>query len=200
MTDQPQAKDAKVWPRAVDDWYVEPRQVTRQLLHVEHFSGPICDPCCGQGHIVEACLEAGLQAWGLDLRRRVQSPWFLGESDFLGPQSTLLGAADCIFNPPYYRAAGAEACIRRALELAPGKVAVFIDGRFLWGATRGAGFWHDHPPSRVWLVTPRPSCPPGQWLLKGGAAKGGTPDFAWAVWDSWRRPEGSTVTIGWLKA
>lgn len=192
----PKDKDAHIWERDPLDWYVEPGRCTEQLLAVEDFEGWIHDPCCGGGNIVTGCLARGLTATGSDLVRRTEAAWFCGETDFLAGPMGLFGAPNCIFNPPFYRAKGAEACIRRALALATGKVAAFVDGRFLWGKDRAGGLYRDHPPSAVWFITPRPSCPPGSFLAAGGEASGGTPDFAWIVWDRIAR-KGAT-RMGWL--
>lgn len=176
------------WPKVDDDWFVEPIAATDFLLAREDFTGlTVLDPCCGQGNIVRACLAAGLKAVGCDLRERVlpDTPWFLGQRDYLtwyAPEAILPDAI--IMNPPYGRALLAEAFIRQALRT-PGvrKVAAFVNGKFLFGAGRAKGLFADHPPSRIWPVSPRPSCPPGQFLLDGGKAQGGVENYVWMVWD-----------------
>lgn len=198
MTSTPKA--AHLWDRDPHDWYDEPERTTAQLLTVEAFPGWTHDPCAGGGNIVRTLLAAGLNATGSDLVQRVVAPWHLGVSDFLDPASPGLFAADnVVFNPPFYRAVGAEACIRRALADAPGKVAAFVNARFLCGVGRATGLYADHPPSRVWIITPRPSCPPGEYLARGEVAKGGEPDFIWLVWDADRLPAGSLSATGWLR-
>lgn len=190
------AKLAHKFARHPDDWYVEPGRCTEQLLTVERFVGPVLDPTCGQGNIVKALLAGGVMAVGSDLVRRVsgEALWFVGELDFInGPP---VAADNIVFNPPYFRAKGTEACIRRALAVARGKVCVFVDRRFVTGGRRARGLYADHPPTRIWEISPRPSCPTGDFLLAGGEAKGGTADFCWLVWDL-TAPKGVTVT-GWL--
>jgi hypothetical protein len=53
------ARDAYVWDRSDDEWYVEPSDCTTALLGVEAFIGPIWDPSCGGGNIVKAAQAFG---------------------------------------------------------------------------------------------------------------------------------------------
>lgn len=198
MTGRKQRKDAHLWIRDPHDWYVEPVKSTEQLLTVENFPGWTHDPCCGQGNIVETMLATGYTVTGSDLIQRVAAPWHLGQADFLDGDDGLFGADNCVFNPPYYRAIGAEQACMRALEKAPGKVAAFLEARFLFGANRARRFWREHPPNRLWLLTDRPSCPPGVWLAAGNKAEGGEQSFFWAVWDAKRLPAGCLPSMGWL--
>lgn len=195
LMDEPKAKDAHVWKRDELDWYQEPRRVTDQLLAVERFVGPVFDPCCGAGSMVHALLDAGYEAWGSDVRLRVpaDTPWWRGERDFLAERYDY---ANICCNPPYFGGKGTEAFIRRALEVAEGKVAVFVDRRFLTGQGRAMGLFREHPPTRIWEITPRPSCPPGEYLEAGNKAGGGTSDYAWLVFDQ-TAPAGLT-RLGWL--
>lgn len=77
------------------------------------------------------------------------------------------------------------------------KFCVFVDRRFLTGKRRAAGLYAEHPPTRVWEITPRPSCPPGEYLEAGNKAGGGTADYCWIVWDI-TAPSGQTA-LGWLR-
>ncbi len=63
------------------------------------------------------------------------------------------------------------------------KVAMFVNGKFLFGAGRAGGLYAEIPPDRVYPINPRPSCPPGKFLLAGGKAEGGVENFVWLVWD-----------------
>ncbi len=191
------AKAAHVWNRDPHDWYVEPTAATTALLRVEHFVGPIWDPACGRGHIVQACWDANLQASGTDIVRRVGEeapPWWTREFDFLAARAgspaqpphlpfPAWQATNIVTNPPYFRGRGTEQFIRRALEVARGKVAVFASLSFLAGSGRAKGLWKELPPHRVWIITPRPSCPPGGVLEAGAKAEGDTKDYVWLVWD-----------------
>ncbi|MEN0652407.1 MULTISPECIES: hypothetical protein [Hyphobacterium] len=194
------AKQAHVWERDELDWYVEPKAATEALLTVERFVGPIVDPSCGQGNIVETLRSAGYDALGSDIKRRTDATWFAGEIDFLAdsPASDLLRQVpNFAMNPPFFKAKGAEAFIRRALGFATGKVCAFVDIKFLAGAKRAEGLFTEFPPSRIWIITPRVSCPPGHVLVDGGKASGGTADWCWLVWD--RTAPANGTSLDWLR-
>lgn len=192
-------KSAHVWARDEHDWYVEPVEATRKLLEVEGFAGPVWDPCCGGGNIVTTLVSAGYDAFGTDLiERRPGAPWFKFTLDFLGDASAPALAPNICMNPPFFKAKGAEAFIRRAIEACDGKVCAFVDIRFLAGAKRATGLFQDFPPQRIWVVTPRVSCPPGAYLEAGNKAGNGSSDWVWIVWD--RSTPGAVGTqFGWLK-
>lgn len=192
------AKEAHVWERDNLDWYVEPERATDQLCAVETFLGSVVDPCCGGGNIPRALRRNGVEAWGTDIVKRVDGPhvWFCGAADFLSPDYNYR-FCNAVMNPPFFRAKGLEAFIRKAVDYFPGKVCVFADVKFLAGATRANGLFREHPPQRVWIITPRPSCPPGHVLAEGGKASGGTADWCWMVW-SQQEPKGET-RLGWIR-
>jgi predicted RNA methylase len=192
-------KRAHIWERDGLDWYVEPPGATEALLRAERFVGPCFDPCCGGGNIVEALRAAGYDAAGSDVVRRTSAGWFYGVADFLGTDYSAHRArlANIVMNPPFFRAKGAESFIRKALEVATGKVCAFVDIKFLAGTGRANGLFAEHPPHRVWVITPRPSCPPGEFLAAGNEAGGGTADWCWLVWDK-TAPAGR-AEFGWLR-
>jgi hypothetical protein len=187
---------AKVWARADLEWYVEPSDASDALFAVERFVGSIWDCACGQGNVLEAALRAGYDVVGTDLKRRRDRYYFRGEIDFLAQEKPL--AQNIVVNPPFYRGRGTESFIRHALTLAKGKVAVFADVNFLASAGRANGLYAERPPHRVWVVTPRVSCPPGEYLLAGNEAGGGTSDWAWLVWDQ-TAPPAMHSELRWLR-
>ncbi len=147
------AKAAHVWERSEDEWYVEPEICTAALLRCERFIGHIWDPACGGGNILRAASANGyqFQLVGTDIKQRGDRAfWFRGEQDFLNWAGQPL-AQNIAMNPPFGRGVLAEAFIRKALDIAVGKVAVFVDLRFLGGAGRAAGLWNDNPPDRIWM-------------------------------------------------
>lgn len=190
-------KQAHVWERGEHDWYVEPSRASDALFRVEKFEGAVWDPACGKGNIVLSARAAGLLATGSDVidRSPVRPPWFFGEIDFLTDDGPTL-APNIVTNPPFYRAKGAEAFIRKALSLATGKVCAFVDIRFVAGDARATGLFKDHPPTRIWVIHPRVSCPPGEYLEAGGKAEGGSADWCWLVFDQ-QDPIGRTE-LKWL--
>lgn len=170
------------------DWYVEPEVATAFLLDREPIGEVVWDPCCGQGNILIEAHRRGHEVFGSDIvdRRQGGSPFHWSRLDFLAnwPLPRSLGGMSILMNPPYGKAKLAEAFIRKAVSL-PGadKVCVFVNSKFLFGSGRSKGLWTDLPPTRVYPVNPRPSCPPGEFLLAGGRASGGVENFAWLVYD-----------------
>lgn len=189
--------NAHLWDRSDDEWYKEPSDCTTTLLGVERFTGQIWDPACGSGSVVTACRDAYLQAFGSDIVQRVTPAplWFVGKRDFLVDEPLPL-KPNIITNPPFFKSKGTEAFIRRALSFeATRKLCIFTDVKFLAGSKRATGLFQEHPPSRVWILVPRPSCPPGTFLEAGNRAGGGTADFCWIVWD---RDTPGPTQFGWL--
>ncbi len=182
-------KQAHIWERGEHDWYCEPPRASDALFRVEKFDGCIWDPAAGKGNIVLSAICAGYEAVGSDIvdRNPVDPPWFIGEIDFLKNyrRSSLIAdnAPNIVTNPPFYRAKGAEAFIRKALSLATGKVCAFVDIRFVAGDGRATGLFKEHPPTRIWVIHPRVSCPPGEYLEAGGKAGNGSSDWCWITWD-----------------
>ncbi|BCJ90021.1 hypothetical protein IZ6_07560 [Terrihabitans soli] len=199
-------REAHVWERADLEWYVEPVICTKALLSVESFFGQILDPSCGGGNVVKAVLAdpRGIPVFGSDIVRRVpeETAWFLREHDFLKDDFEKLGIdhrhapLNIINNPPYFGAQGTEDFIRKALSLATGKVAIFTELRFLGSKSRAEGLFREHPPTRIHIVLPRPSCPPGTYIEAGHKPQGGTADWCWIVWD--REAIGMPTQFNWL--
>ena len=195
------AKAAHHWERSDDEWYVEPQDCTTALLGAERFRGQIWDPCCGGGNIVRAAHAYGRMAFGTDIVNRgwdFDNVLWRGEQDFLATDPEHFPADCLIMNPPFGRGVLTEAFIRHALRGATlAKLAVFVDVRFLNSSKRANGLYSELPPDRVWIITPRPSCPPGAYLAAGNKAGGGTADFCWLVWD--RTAPSCGTTLRWLR-
>jgi hypothetical protein len=197
-------RKSHIWERGALDWYVEEPRASAAMFEVERFVGPIWDPCCGQGNILRSYLNSrGACCIGTDVVRRCGDDLpFYAELDFLSEfdHATMIPAfhSNIVMNPPFFRAKGAEAFIRKALRLASGKVAAFVDIRFIAGAERANGLFAEHPPHRIWIVTPRVSCPPGEYLAAGGKAGNGSSDWAWLVYDM-TAPAPSFPQLGWLR-
>lgn len=183
------------WDREPDAWYVEPSWPSERLFAVERFEGRVVDPCCGMGTIPNAARAAGLQAEGYDLRDR-GFPGVTGGKDFFSTD-WLHGTWPCeniVSNPPYAtwgqlgrvrptrdaRNRAEEEFLRVSLTRARRKVALFLPSGWINGEARGA--WLESLPLyRVYLIGPRPSCPPGPFLRDGGKAGNGTGDYSWFV-------------------
>jgi hypothetical protein len=164
----PRPLKAHIFPRAADEFYVEPEWCSERLFQEEPFEGAIYDPCCGIGRIVVSALKAGYRAYGSDL---VHRGWDSTPQDFLQHR-------DChdniVCNPPFDIAQGIA---ERALALARHKVAIILPT-----ARLNAAHWLKGTPLQtIWLLTPRPSMPPGRVILGGGKPGGGKADFCWLV-------------------
>lgn len=163
---------AHVWARAKDDWYVEPNWCSERLFAEERFEGGIYDPAAGMGRIVTSALKAGLQGYGSDL---VDRGWDSTRTphDFLaGPDER---HDNIVTNVPFNIA---RPFAMRALKLARHKVAMI----FPVARLNAARWTQDTPLIRVWLLTPRPSMPPGRVIIAGEKPGGGKIDFCWLVW------------------
>lgn len=159
---------AKAYAR-LNEHYVEPHWVSERLFADEPFVGHIHDPSCGFGRIVESAKLAGYTADGLDL---VDRGYYHKETDFL---LTSRKHDNIVCNPPFDIF---EEFARHALALARRKVAMIMPTARL----NAARWLEDTPLLRVWLLTPRPSMPPGHVITAGGKVGGGKSDYCWLVW------------------
>lgn len=164
------------FPRAEDDWYVEPSWCPEDLFRRVYFheAFPVHDPCAGRGTVVDAAIEAGLQATGSD---KVDRGRGFTIEDFLdtGPRATHI-----VTNPPYRLG---QVLAEHAIETRPrgAIIAFLVQSKFLHSQRR-----HElmSKASQVILYSKRPSIPPGTFLEEHGEAgrKGGSIDFCWVVW------------------
>lgn len=180
-------KAAHIWEREEHEHYVEPQWCSQRLFEVEQFDGAIIDPCCGFGRIPEAAKNAGYIIGASDIvDRGYKSPAF-HTCDFLTDQRRPF-ASNIVCNPPFDIF---EKFARHALEVTTGKVAM------IWLVPRlNAARWLSGTPlRRIWLLTPRPSMPPGHVISAGQKPGGGTQDFAWLVWE---RGYQGKPELGWL--
>jgi len=168
--------------RQRDDFYPTPPEGTEALLSVERFEGAIWEPACGNGAICKVLNAAGYETVGTDL---VDRGFGLTPVDFLFEQAAR--APNIVTNPPFKL--GVE-FVRHALRLAPAKVAMLVQLRFLEGLERKRLF-AERRPARVWVFSRRLPMPSGD---EGGSA-GGMLAFAWFVWDADRSAE---TKLGWL--
>jgi len=163
------------WEKALYGWYVDEQWCSVRLFDVEKFEGDIHDPCCGMGRIPDAARRAGYSTCATDIVDR--GYWdFKGCADFLKCDRAL--ARNVVCNPPFDCC---DAFVMHALDLtAPaGKVAMI----WLTRRLNAARWLAETPLARIHLLTPRPSMPPGQFILAGEKPQGGTQDFAWLVFD-----------------
>jgi hypothetical protein len=171
------------------DWYMEPAWCTELLLEREHFVGGIFDPACGAGTITKVCQEKGFDVLGRDI---VDRGYGEGGFDFLKTVMLDQKYPNIICNPPYEQA---EVFIQHACALAKGKVAMFVQEKFLFSQRRYPLFT-ETPVKHIWFFSSRPSVPPGE-LLQSGAIKavGGSVNYVWVVWENGYQ---GPPTCGWL--
>ena len=160
--------DARAYDRP-DEWYVEPSWCSARLFQEESFDGAIYDPCCGSGRIVISALKAGYRAYGSDINWR---GWDSTPQDFLAHRDY---HDNLVMNPPFDLV---PEFAGQALNLARHKVAMI----FPVARLNAARWLQDTPLRRIWLLTPRPSMPPGRLLTFGNTPSGGKTDYCWLVW------------------
>ena len=158
-----------IFDRDDDDFYVEPAWCSERLFAVEPFAGLIWDPAAGSGTIPRAARAAGLSNFASDIADHGCGP----RQDFL-TASAPAEAFDVVTNPPFRLA---RAFVERALTLGARKTAVV----FPTSRLNAARWLEPLPLAKIYLLTPRPSMPPGEVIARGERPGGGRMDFAWLV-------------------
>lgn len=168
---------AHAWEREKQEHYVEPHWCSERLFDVEQFKDSIWDPCCGFGRIPESANRAGLIGLGTDITHR---GWHGQKTtiDFLKAEAPL--SENIVCNPPFNIAGR---FVRHAIDMSGvDKVAIIFPT-----ARLNAAHWIKGTPlARVWLMTPRPSMPPGHTIAAGEKPQGGKMDFCWLVFTKGR--------------
>lgn len=180
--------DAHIWEREANDHYVEPEWVSRRLFDDEPFEGAVWDPACGFGRICESARLAGHPIVYSDICDRGYDPHNLKViCDFL--ETWGKRAQNIVTNPPFDIA---DKFALHALKLALHKVAIVFPT-----ARLNAAHWiRGTPLRRVWMLTPRPSMPPGHVIARGEKPGGGKMDYCWLVWEQGYTGE---PEMGWLR-
>lgn len=173
-----------IWAREQHEHYVEPEWCSQRLFEVEKFDGSIWDPCCGFGRIVKSARAANYVAQGTDIVIR---------SDLHGAPVNFLewdgNAKNVVCNPPFdiFEKFATHALARPGVR----KVAMI----WLVRTLPAARWLRQTPLSKVLLLTPRPSMPPGHTITAGEKPGGGKQDFCWLIWD---KAHTGPASIGWL--
>lgn len=170
-TTVPRERKSHIWARESNEHYVEPAWCSERLFAEEEFHGAVHDPCCGFGTIPEAAARAGIKATGSDIVDRGYELGFV--ADFL---QSCVGRDNIVCNPPFRIA---REFTLHALSLADRKVAII----FPTACLNAAHWLRETPLQRVWLMTPRPSMPPGHTIAAGRKPGGGRVDFCWLVFE-----------------
>jgi hypothetical protein len=180
--------DAHVWEREANEHYVEPEWCSRRLFEDEPFEGQVWDPCCGFGRIPESARAAGFFVFASDIVDRGYSA--LSErSDFLCCNDHQ-ASENIVCNPPFNIA---DQFALHALSLGNTRKVAMI---FPTARLNAAHWLRGTPLRRIWLLTPRPSMPPGHVITRGEKPGGGKMDYCWLIWE--RGYEGHAETR-WLR-
>jgi hypothetical protein len=174
-----------IWRKVDGEHYVEPQWCSTRLFDVESFDGAVLDPCCGWGRVVVAARAHGYQADGADIVDR-GFPGTVIENLLSRERPT----PNIVTNPPF--GSVLRRFVEHAVRVSQRKTAVIFPVARLNAAT----WLRDLPLARVWLMTPRPSMPPGAYIAAGNKPKGGRVDFGWLVFDRLHRGPPSCV---WLR-
>jgi hypothetical protein len=177
--------------RAADDFYKTPPQGMQRLLDVESFNdGLVWDPACGDGVLGEVMNQNGCTVVSSDLIDRGYGATGI---DFLTTRGRPKGVKHIVTNPPFKLAIPFA---KRALEIAPGKVALLFRVLMLEGSRRRP-FYESTPLARIWVFSSRINvCRNGEmspnWKADGS---GGMIAFSWFIWE-----KGYTgkPQIGWI--
>lgn len=173
-------KEAHLWARDPDDWYVEPSWCSKALFAKEFFTGEIVDPACGMGRILDSAKAAGYITRGIDIKLRgtIASRHAICLGDFRemkGPFENI------VCNPPYKYD---DEFVKWAVNNCRRKIALLLRAQWANAAGRSA-MLERMPLRRVLMITPRPSMPPGKVVVANGGKdpSGGTQDYAWFIFD-----------------
>jgi hypothetical protein len=121
---------------------------------------------------VQSALKRNLNAYGNDIVDRGFNA-ATAPADFFKHTDT---HANIVSNPPFDRFMDFA---QHALDRAHKKVALIMPT-----ARLNAARWLVATPlRRIWLLTPRPSMPPGHVITAGGKVGGGKSDYAWLVFE-----------------
>lgn len=197
--------------RDIDAWYQEPSWPSERLFDVEKFDGRIVDPCAGSGTIINSATKAGLRGEAYDLRDRGFAN-VTGGIDFFDRKAWTPGiwpADNIVSNPPYATWAqlgrkkphedalprAEDEFLVQALGRVRSKVAVFLPSGWINSDKRGRRI-QELPLYRVYLIGPRPSCPPGEFIRAGGNVGNGTGDYSWFVF---LKGYCGAPTVHWLR-
>jgi hypothetical protein len=164
-------RNSHIFVRDPNDWYLEPHWCSERLFAVEEFNraATLLDPCTGTGRIANAAKGAGYRVITADIVDRGYPGCRI--QDFLKRRSA---PPSVVGNPPF---AIVEEFARHAFDLGADKVALIART----ASIHAARWLHELPFSHAWLMTPRPSMPPGQHVLDGGKVEGDRTDYCWLV-------------------
>jgi hypothetical protein len=164
-----------IFDRDDDDFYVEPAWCSERLFAV--------DPAAGSGTIARAARAVGLSNFTSDIAEHGYRP----RQDFLIAPAPA-AVFSIVTNPPFRLA---RAFVERALTLGAVKTAII----FPTARLNSARWLKPLPLAKSYLLTPRPSMPPGEVIGRGEKPGGGKTDFCWRLFD---RTHSGPPELWWL--
>jgi hypothetical protein len=176
----PRPRNTQIWEVDPDGWYPEPQWTSVRLFEAESF-GPkgaeVHDPGCGFGRIPHAAASAGYTASGSDIADRRHAIYGHDDfrffiNDFLKTPSAIGSPYSCVFNSPY-SGDFIQQFVEAALRIVRYKVAALVPLRRLSAAHWLASL----PLETIYFLTPRPSLPPGKYILERQHARRWWPGF-----------------------
>ena len=186
-------KNRAAGTRSKADLYTTPPDATLALLRQEpDIPGPIWEPACGNGRLVEVLRQAGHKVAATDL-----NDWGFGTPgvDFLSPTVSKGGVRSVVTNPPFDLS---FEFVLRALALeGVDFVAMLLRLTWLEGQDRYHDLFSRDPPNRVHVFTWRIAMfPPDREPAPGEKRPGGALTYAWFVWD--RRQTYGSTELRWI--
>jgi hypothetical protein len=174
------AKRTHVFAKAERLHYVEPEWCSVRLFEVEQFHGPIWDPFCGWGRVVEAAQNAGYETRATDITDTIDRSYMRLDQtlDFLTVDRLDPDVA-IVANPPF-----SDRIIQHVIALDPAKAAL------IWPFARlvAAHEWLSTAPlARVLMMTPRPSMPPASYIAAGETPGGARVEHCWLIFERGHR-------------
>jgi hypothetical protein len=178
-------RKSHIFKRDEANFYVEPEWCSIRLFETEQFPGAIWDPFAGWGRVIKAARAAGYATLATDIVDRGYPLDAI--QDFLtikhlSPDVSIVG------NPPF-----TDEIAQHAIALNPIKMAL------IWPLARVVAAWPwlaKAPLSHVYMLTPRPALPPGNYIAAGKRPEGARVEHCWLIF---QRGYSELPTIGWLR-
>jgi hypothetical protein len=167
--------------REEHDFYTTPAYATEALLSVEHFTGNIWEPSCGNGAISKVLEKANFSVISTDL---IDRGYGTSEKDFLLENIIV---DNIITNPPYSLA---QKFVEHSMDCYKNKVAFLLKLVFLEGEKRRKMFLST-PLARIHVFSKRVTQLKGDLPIKNS----GMMCFAWFVWE---KGYVGKPTVDWL--
>jgi predicted RNA methylase len=200
-------RQSHIFEKQMHEHYVEPQEVADAVIRELERSGlivkrtTVLDPACGFGRIVRAAVARGHATTGVDIvpRWRNSPDGKLNKAVLIKANGlTFMRACQpgtfgaVISNPPFE---SAEEFVDAALHVAP--IVAFILPA-TWDCGEKRSYWLDGTPLAYNMpIVPRPSMPPGEYLLAGNKPGGGRKDYALYVWKRGHVDKSSGGFIRW---